>query len=250
VLPRTIVLWLAVAAAGALGAAAVAFDRGNSVDVARAFVAPHRSWIDDARLGRVTLVLGPNAGKTSVAEQLFWNRSLDRLALLPGATSPDRFPAAPLAPARDGSLGVRGAVLLDGYGSTVRLAGAQTIATHGTWTLLRPRDTARLAYQVTGRYADGWLAPAGRIGVWSHTGTLRLVLTAPAGASAMTITFRWRGHTQRVDLAPGRSQRVAIPVASLPFAATYSASSLGYLGSRPVSVRAAVPTLDARPGGR
>jgi hypothetical protein len=106
---------------------------------------------------------------------------------------------------------------------------------------VRPNGPARLELQATGRYADGWLAPEGRISVWGRTGTVTLTLSSPAPT---TITFRWPGHTRRVAVTK-RPKRVEIPVASVPFVAGYRASSYGFVGQRPVSARASAPVLRA-----
>jgi hypothetical protein len=242
VAPRSLVLASATVAALALGGAAIAFDRDNSVAVAHAFV--DRSWVDDAHVGRVSMLLGTATPQTSAEEQLFWNRSVDRMVLFDGATAPDRFAASGVAPSRDGSLGVAGPLLVDGFGQTVRFASARTVARFGTWTLVTG-DT-RLRLQATGRYADGWLAPQGKISVWGARGHVALTLTAPHGAGTVTMTFAWPRHTMRVRLTPERPQRVVLPVESLPFTAGYTASSYGFLGSRPVSVRATAPAFLSR----
>jgi hypothetical protein len=161
------------------------------------------------------------------------------MLLLDGATAPDRFAAEGVAPARDGSLGVRGALLVDGFGSTLRFANAATVARFGTWTLVRPRGEARLELQATGRYGDGWLAPAGRIAVWGRTGTVALTLSSP---SPTTITFRSPGHVTRVRVGK-QPRRVELRVTSVPFVAEFRASSYGYVGQRPVSARATAPVL-------
>jgi hypothetical protein len=239
VAPRGVTLALAVVTTAAVGAAAVAFDNQNSVDVRRSYVAPDRSWVDHAGVGETAVLLGPETPKTSTAQQLFWNHSVDGMLLLEGATAPDRFAAAGVAPADDGSLGVRGALLVDGFGSTLRFANAPAVARFGTWTLVRPDGEARLELEATGRYADGWLAPEGRISVWGRTGTVKLTLSSPAPT---TITFRWPGHTKRVAVGK-RPRRVEVPVATVPFVVGYRASSYGFVGQRPVSARASAPVL-------
>jgi hypothetical protein len=238
--PRGVTLALAVATTMAVGVAAVAFDNANSVNVRTAYVAPDRSWVDHAGVGETALLLGPESPKTSAAEQLFWNRSVDRMVVLDGAVAPDRFAATAVVPARDGSLGVDSALLVDGYGSTLRFSNGMTIRRFGTWTLVRSNGPARLELQATGRYADGWLAPAGRISVWGRTGTVELTLSTPAPT---TITFSWRGGKKRVAVTE-KPQRVEIPVTSVPFVAEYRASSHGYVGQRPVSARASAPVLN------
>jgi len=237
VLPKPVTLGLAVTATAALGLAATSFDRDNSVGVRNGFVAPDPAWVDHAHVGRTALLLGPQSPNTSADQLMFWNRSVDRILALDGATAPDRFAMAPVQPARDGSLGVRSALLVDGLGSTIRLANARVVGSFGTWTLVQPRGEARLAYQVTGRYGDGWLAPRGRIVVWRHARSMTLTLTAPV---KLTMTF----GTQHVRLEPNRPERVVIPLGATPFVVAYRASSNGWVGTRPVSARASAPVLN------
>jgi hypothetical protein len=237
--PRTLVLLAATAAALVLGGAAVAFDRENSAGVSRSFV--DRSWVDDAHLGSVSILVGPSTSRTSVEEQLFWNRSVNRVLVFGGATEPDRFAVRGVVPSRTGTLGVSGPLLADGYGQTLRFVRADVVARFGTWRLVRG-DT-RLRLQATGRYADGWLAPEGRISVWGAKGRVTFFLTAPRGGGAVTLRFTWPHHALRVQLVPGRAQRVVLPVEAVPFVARYRASSYGFLGSRAVSVRATAPVF-------
>jgi hypothetical protein len=238
--PRAVTLALAVVTTAAVGAAAVAFDADNSRAVRAVYVAPDRSWVDHAGVGRATVLLGPETSKTATAEQLFWNRSIDRVVALDGAVRPDRFAVAGVAPGGDGSLGVRGPLLVDGFGSTLRFANARVVARFDSWTFVRPHGEARLELQATGRYADGWLAPAGRISVWGRTGTVSLTLSSP---EPTTISFHWPGHTKRVAVGT-QALRVEIPVASVPFTAAFRASSSGFVGSRQVSARATAPVLN------
>jgi hypothetical protein len=237
VLPKPVTLGLAVVAAAAIGLAAGSFDRDNSVNVRSGFVAPDPAWVDHAHIGRTAFLLGPETPNTSTDQLMFWNRSVDRMLALDGARAPDRFAMAPVQPARDGSLGVRTALLVDGYGSTIRLADARVVGSFGTWTLVQPHGEAKLALQVTGRYGDGWLAPRGRITVWQHARSIAFTLTAPA---KLTMTF----GTRRVALEPNVPKRVVIPIRSVPFAITYAASSNGWVGTRPVSAQASVPVLN------
>ena len=116
------------------------------------------------------MVRAPEGVRTEAMEQLFWNRSIRRVVLLPGAGEVDLFlsPAdgrAGRAPARRSEVD-RGPVLVDGYGGTIALSGAKVLAASQSYTLWRQNRPARLSLYLAGRYSDGWLAGAGRMYLW------------------------------------------------------------------------------------
>ena len=57
------------------------------------------SWVDDAGVGPTTLLLPP--GSRLADAKLFWNNSLDRMLLLPGAKPPDISRTSTIAGTRD-----------------------------------------------------------------------------------------------------------------------------------------------------
>ena len=142
-------------------------------------------------------------------------------APLPGAAPLDSF-----AVARD----PHGAVLFDEDG--VARVPRDPVAANGSWILAR---TPRLDAIVTGRYGDGWLAPRGTIRAF-RTGTLRLTVTSPA---KLTLTL----GTMRLGFRSGQTRAIALRVPALPWRVTYRASSFGYAGFRPVSVRMRFPVF-------
>ena len=251
-----VALMLAVAASGAIWACAVTFDRQNSVAVRQAFLPADPSWVDRAGLDDVLLVRGPHGVKTEALEQLFWNRSVDRVALLPGADQLDHVHSPSLRVAPDGTLLAEGRplrqpVLLDGYAGTIRLAEARRVASSPSFSLWEPRGEARLSLYFAGRYSDGWLAGIGRLYLWPErlggtvAGTVALTLTAPAGTGPMTIRFETAGGAPRqVRLLPGVPQRVRFDACSRgPWTLTFSSDSRGFVGSRIVSAQATEPTV-------
>jgi hypothetical protein len=251
-----IALMIAVAASGAIWACAATFDRHNSVAVRHAFLPADPSWVDRAGLDDVLLVRGPHGVKTEALEQLFWNRSVDRVALLPGADQLDHVHSPSLRVAPDGRLLAEGRtlrqpLLLDGYAGTIRLADARRVAASPSFTLWEPRGDARLALYFAGRYSDGWLAGIGRLYLWPEArggtvaGTVGMTLTAPAGAGPMTIRFQPAGSTSRnVRLLPGIPQRVRFEACSRgPWVLTFTSDSRGFVGSRIVSAQATEPTV-------
>lgn len=252
-----VVLAVALAASTAASVGAVAFDTRNSASVRAAFLPDEASWVDRTGVRNVTLVGAPEGVRTEAMEQLFWNRSVRRVALLPGAGGVDHLVSPRLTVGRDGRLllggrrELEGPVLVDGYGGTIRLAGAERVASAQSYTLWRPHGPARLSLYFAGRFSDGWLAGAGRLYLWpARPGEpigrrVSLTVAAPPGADGMTIRFQEAGKRPRdVRLEPGRPQTVTFDVCSLSaWHVTYLASARGFVGTRVVSAQASEPRL-------
>ena len=159
-------------------------------------------------------------------EQLFWNRSVRRVVLLPGAEDVDFFRSPRLSVTADGRLlrdgrGLTGSLLIDGYGGTIMLADAERLASSQSFTLWRTNGPGRLSLYLAGRYSDGWLSGVGRMYLWpSAPGTpirrrVSLTLTAPTASDGMTIRFTEPGKRAReVRLEPGRPRSVTFDVCS------------------------------------
>jgi hypothetical protein len=248
-------LTLAVVACALTSAAALAFDQRNSAAVRSAFLPADPSWVDRAGLDGVVLVRGPDGLKTEALEQLFWNRSVDRVALLPGAEEVDHVNSPRLRVGDDGSLLLAGKplrrpLLVDGYAGTLRLADARRVASSPSFTLWEPRAGARLSLYLAGRYSDGWLASMGQLYLWpERTGgsagrRVRLTLTAPAQGEPMVMRFRTKDRTRDVRLLPGIPKLVEFQVCSRgPWAVSFVSSSRGFVGSRVVSAQSTEPEV-------
>jgi hypothetical protein len=211
---------LALALCLAACAFAATFNVQNSRNVRAAFLPEGPEWVQ----GHATLVAGTASSRTSVLEQLFWNRAL-ALDLVPGAPPPDVFPAAHLPLAE-----VRGPVLLDETASA--LVPAEPIRRNGPWLEAR---TSKLVAAVGGLAADGWFAPSGSGRVARH-GRLSFAVTAP-----QDLTLTIAGH--RVRLAA----HIPTPVC-VTGRFTYRFSGHGYLGFRPVSAQATFPRFTRNAG--
>jgi hypothetical protein len=249
-----VVLGLAVVASalGALGA--TSFDLRNAELIRAVQLPADRSWVDHTVTGRVTLLRTPGGIRTEALEQLFWNRSVDRVALLPGAIAPDGFQAEALRIDRDGAIGVDEPLLVETKQSWVELRGAHRIAATDGYALWAPVGRARLALLLAGRYADGWLTPGGVVTVWPDrgrtvAGRLRIELTAPDAVRRMTFTFRSRRSRPMQAVVPGGATRAVVLTicAQAPWSARFSADQAGFVGSRLVSGRAGPPVFTPDP---
>ncbi len=231
-------------------AAAAIFDTENTTSARRSFFGPDRSWVDSANVGEVTLVRNVDGQRGPAFQQLFWNRSVKRLVLMPGATIIDPFRADAVDVARDGTLVVAGrrltgALLMDEHAVAVELTGAEKVGSAPGFSLYRPVAQPRLSLLFNGHYFDGWLAPTGGVTLWPRpgrsrvAGTLVLELEAPATETMSTVRLRLPGaRALDVQVPPRAATAVRLPVcADGPWSATFAAPVTGYVGSRRVSLR-------------
>jgi hypothetical protein len=174
-----VLLGLAFAASAASLAGATALDRLNSTALAHRYLPDRHSWVDDAHAGAATLLEAAGNRPSDGEEQLFWNRSLQHVAVLPGGSPPDRLESANLAidphgVLRDHGRALRGPLVVDEYASTVELRGARVLARAPRDRLVVAAGPARLRLYIPGRSGDGLLIGSeGAILFWTEqTGVL------------------------------------------------------------------------------
>jgi hypothetical protein len=195
--------------------------------------------------------------RTETLEQLFWNPTIDRVAVLPGAVRLDAFQVDDVRADADGAIGTGDdALLVETRASWVELRDARPRASTDGFALWQPEGQPRLALLLAGRYADGWLAPTGRITVWPEhageavAGRLRIELSAPDAVREMTFSFRSQGRRAVDAVVPGGSSRVVVLTvcSKAPWRARFGADQAGFVGSRMVSGRASPPVFTPDPG--
>jgi hypothetical protein len=250
-----IVLGLALAACALSSVGSVAYDHALSTRVRTNVVPGSPSVVDAAGIGEAVLVQSPFGDRGFATEELFWNRSLRSLVLLPDTLPTDAFAAEHAKIGGDGSLLVRGAsldrpLLIDSYGATTRLRGAREIARTRLYRLLEPTGRPRLALYVPGRYFDGWLALDGSMRLWPAeaggplAGRLTFSLSLPASGDPVEVALRSPSGERTVTVMPGESSQVVLPVCSTgPWSAHFSAPFTGSIGPRFVSVRSTEPVF-------
>ena len=254
-----IALAAAVVVGATASAGAFAFDRRNAANVREAVLPAAPQWVDRTGLRHVALVQTQGAQRGYALEQLFWNRSVDRVVLLFGAEPVDAFGADVLNPTRDGRL-VAGRddvlstpLLFDTFATRVQLRGAREVGRSGSFVLFRPLGTPRLELVASGLYSDGWLARAGVIRVWPGPGgrargSLTLRLSLPRGTQRTPVRFRAPGLRRTVAVDPGSTRTAVFRFDRRgPWALHFSTTQTGTLGDgRPISVRSAEPLLQRR----
>jgi hypothetical protein len=259
-----VVLGLALMATAAASAAAVALDVQSTKNLRRiVFPADDPSWVDHAKVGPVTLLQSYTGGGGGFTlQELFWNRSITSVALLPGAAKFDAFRTERTFAHADGSLTVNGrplggALLIETWGSTVRLHDAHVVAagpSAALWVPDRGKEP-RLALYALGRYSDGLLSVGGSIFVWPSTpgrpvsGWLSMRLAATRFLRSSHLTFQYGDHLRRtVLITRGRPQTVRIPVCAAKNAhVAFRAKEYAIFGDRAVSVEATAPVFRPSP---
>jgi hypothetical protein len=245
--------WLGIgatlAATLALGLGATSFDRLNAESL-RAAEPVDQSWVDSADLGSASFVQLPEGDRARAFQQLFWNRSIERLVLV-NAPPIDAFRADRATIADDGRVLVageplRGPMLVQDWGSHAIWRNVREIRREEGLRLLQPVGSPRLRLLAAGFYADGWMRRGGSILVWGEPATLRLRLRMPPETKETTLSLRAPGYERDVTLAAGEQSVVDIPVRpnGRAWVLDFDTEGPGYLGDhRIVSVRAEPPAL-------
>ncbi len=254
-----VVLGLALFATGAASAGAVALDVRSSINLRKIALPADPSWVDRARVGHVTLLqsyTGPR-GDYSL-QNLFWNRSITRVALLPGASKFDVFRTEDVSVGHDGSLSangrpLNGPLLVETYGSTVQLDGGRLVKATPTASLWVPDGgrQPRLRLYALGRYSDGWLANYGVIYVWPGApgrrvaGWLSMRLTSSPAVGPVSMRFQFGADAATtVRVIPGRPQTLRVPICAARDAhVSYRSRKLVLFGRRAISVKATTPVF-------
>lgn len=246
----TAALCIAIALLGISSIGAVAQDSKEAQGVQRELVPSPATWVDGAHVGPVALVQTEGAQQADATEQLYWNRSIDRELLLPGATPTDAYSTPQLKTTPDGRIvGVDGAVLFQNFGAFARFQNATVVARATTWSLWSGNQgvAPRLSLLENGRFHDGWLAGRGRLTIWPDAsgyvrGTLHFALTQPRSRHKV-VTIRFGKDSYRI--VPGRATAIEYTIDKRgPFTMTFSAKLGHWLPDlRHVSVQSTPPVF-------
>ena len=151
---------------------------------------------------------------------LFWNRSVQHLALLDDAVSPDPFAAPPAHVDKAGHLvGTTGLVLADTHGASLILRNAARVGAGPTKTLWRPSGAPQLQLLMVGRFFSGLLSSEGALRIWPEhaggklAGRLELDLSAPSGAAPLPFQLELpNGKRLEHRIHAGRATTIKVPV--------------------------------------
>jgi hypothetical protein len=252
-LPLLVALAIAAGCVASVGAVSLGHQAASNVYDTTLW--PDPSYVDHSGLGDVALLATPSNDRGFTTEQLFWNRSVKRLLLLPDASPPDAFTFEQTTIGDDGSILVggeayTGPLLVDAYSATTEFRGAHQVARTRIYKLYAPTATPRLSLYVVNRYYDGWLGLTGSMKVWPEEGAtlagrLQLALSIPPDLLDTTMRFKLPdGSVKEVDVKPGKVVPVSIAVCSPgPWSAVYEGPLNTNFGERLVTVRSTKPVF-------
>jgi hypothetical protein len=222
----TVGIGLACAFSLALGIAATNFDVNDSKSVRNWAFTNDLSWVDHAHLGPATLVRA-EASWGDVHLQLFWNRSIRSVNLVPGALPIDAYPHGHLTFSDNGTLllsgrPLSGPIVVDEWVTPMTFRHARSVASSTFDELVLPEKNAQVELYAPGFYRDGLLKGSGSIHLWPATasgpvqGHLSFQLRAPKWLpQAITVrTSRSDGLPTAIRVAPGTSREVKLDVCS------------------------------------
>jgi len=261
-LPRSaapVLIALAIVGACIASVGTVMFGHQAASNVYDTTLWPDPSYVDHADLGNVALLAAPSNDRGFTTEQLFWNRSIDRLLVLPDASPPDAFTFEQTTIGEDGSILVGGTpytgpLLVDAYSATSELRGATQVARTRIYRLWKPEGTPRLSLYVVNRFYDGWLGLTGSIKLWPDegqrlAGRLNLALSLPPDLIETEMRLKLPdGSVKEVDVKPGEVVPVSMAVCSSgPWSTTYEGPVSTNFGQRLVTVRMTKPAFTPDP---
>ena len=254
-----LLIGLAIAGSCVASYGAVSFGHQAASNVYDTTLWPDPSYVDHAELGNVALLAAPSNDRGFTTEQLFWNRSIDRLLVLPDASPPDAFAFEQTTIGDDGRILIdgktyTGPLLVDSFGATAELRGAEQVSRTRIYRLWKPEGTPRLSLYVVNRFYDGWLGLTGSIKLWPDegeklAGRLELALSLPRDLPETEMRLNLPdGTRKKVDVKAGEVVPVSMPVCSSePWSASYEGPVTTNFGERLVTVRMTKPIYTPDP---
>jgi hypothetical protein len=242
---------LSVAFLASVGVGAFSLDHYNASNARRTYLPRDARWVDDARVGDVTLLQTAGSPRELSLEQLFWNTSVKHVVRLRHADVIDAFPQARVRDLPDGTLVdsgrvVSSALLVPHYAIYARFVNAVRVSGTQLFDLWKPSGTPKLRLLAGGHYYDNWLAASGYIRVYgSPRGVLRFTLFRPKVAPPAPLRIRTPTVHATISLKPGEKREVVIPVSARGvWTLRFKTTGGAYLtDGRAISVRSSAPTF-------
>jgi hypothetical protein len=250
----SICLAASLVAGAAVSVAATSYDVTRATAARTTFLPADTRWVDHAGLGAATLLVTPGTSPPVASTHLFWNTSLERVALLERAERVDAFRATHAVIAADGTVvadgvPVAGPLLVEEYAAVAQLEDARLVVRTSGTSLWQPDSRARLAMLADGRYLDGWLGFRTTIRTWpgadGGTQKLRLTLSLPQDVPAQRVVVTGSGIERTVVVPPGGASEVTVDVdrSRRSEVTIRCARALQLPDNRLVCARATVPRL-------
>ena len=215
---------LSIGLALLVGTAAYAGDRRMTQRTLAALAPAEPDWLERTGIREADVLALPGGSLHTGWLLESWNRNVGRtLHLGDMATDPLPFTNVGLRP--DGSLGTADAPLrseylvVDSGGTRVELDAEQIARPRANLTLYRPAGVVRFRSVAFGLHADGWAESVVRFAAFPGrytAGAYRVVVSLPAGRPARTVRLDAGPLQRRIELAPGVSETVNVPVSGYP----------------------------------
>jgi hypothetical protein len=255
---RTALATLAVAigVTGVMSFGAYVFDREHAHGVRTTRLPERKDWVDAARVGDVALLHAPGAERAAPFQQLYWNRSVDRVAEIEGADELDFFDVARARIRVDGELTIEGRpvtspILAPLQGAAFTFADAELVRRTHDFDLVRPRKgRVTVVSAVAGRFRDGWLGSKSSIGVWpaavgARSGSVEFALSLPPGVlQPARVRISGAELSREIRIEPGARVPIAIAFErSEPLRLALTTRPVIRIGDRTVAVRLSKPVV-------
>ncbi len=180
------------------------------------------AWVDDAGLGKTTLLVTGDRLWTSVARTLFWNRRIDEVLRVPPATLPFPSPTPEVDVGDDGVLRTRNGETVDSdvivAPSAITLAGERLAdrpvgdsETHGliAW---KPEVPARVSLRVDGLLPNGDFSGMARMVVYGcRPGTLDVTILGKTGDPVRAYVDGFEVATLQTPAGESEIHRIPAP---------------------------------------
>lgn len=251
-------LLVAIAVSGALSVGAYVSDRENALEVREGRLPANKDWLDRTGIGEAAVLHAPGAERAPALQQLFWNRSLDRVLELDGADPLDFFATEHARISRDGRLlvadrPVRSPLLVPWQGAAFTFEGVRLVRRLRDFELVRPGGSARIATMISGRFRDGWIGSRATIRAWPGlvgSGPRELTFTVSLPATrpqAVQLRLSGAGPPRELLIRPGTQVPITFPMSgSTPLRVVLEATPTFEIGSRIVALRVLRPRLRAQ----
>jgi hypothetical protein len=201
------------------------------------FFADDPSWLDTAASEDVAYLYDGEPHWNAVWAHVFWNRRVREVYVLPQARVPGPLPQRPVAPERDGSLGIEEAppyvvasTALTLFGDAVQIMAQRGLLQRGLvlWTIEPP---LRLSTALTGVQGSGDIyGPAQLVAYGCTGGSLQLTLVAKGTPVAVEL-MRGDQPFQTLQLAAEQVWNGEVPAAPLDGVCTFGVNPSGLVGS-------------------
>lgn len=188
------------------------------------------SYVDDRTDDPATLLVLPGSRRLMSVWQLFWNRSIKEVVVMPGAAAIDPFRSLSIGVSENGTMyqriskkPVEGPILYDPASTTLvfRNGSPEKLPYHlRLWKGGRPQ----ISMLTNGFFESGWMGVSGGVYLWPKSenkplnGTLRVDLRLDRSEykdqRPVTIRIDANGSSRTIKIRPGARVRVNVPVCS------------------------------------